>query len=116
MLRPALRLLGLSFGFRAIKGIRSERRGGDALRRPTLVAIISYGGVLLNIVLDLAYVGGFWGLPQMGAEGVAIATTGSRYAIAVAMFVAVIFLTPAFRASPKAEPGEAKRQFEVGIG
>lgn len=88
----------------------------EALRRPTLVAIISYGGVLLNIVLDLAYVGGFWGLPQMGAEGVAIATTGSRYAIALAMFVAVIFLTPAFRASPKVEPGEARRQFEVGIG
>ncbi len=88
----------------------------EALRRPTLVAIISYGGVLLNIVLDLAYVGGFWGLPQMGAEGVAIATTGSRYAIAVALFVAVVVLTPAFRASPKAEPGEARRQFEVGIG
>ncbi|MEZ6001185.1 MATE family efflux transporter [Hyphomonas sp.] len=88
----------------------------EALRRPTLVAVISYGGVLLNIVLDLAYVGGFWGLPKMGAEGVAIATTGSRYAIAVVMFVAVIFLTPAFRASTKAEPGEARRQFEVGIG
>jgi MATE family multidrug resistance protein len=88
----------------------------EALRRPTLVAVISYGGVLLNIVLDLAYVGGFWGLPQMGAEGVAIATTGSRYAIAVVMFVAVLFLTPAFRASTKAEPGEALRQFEVGIG
>ena len=88
----------------------------EALRRPTLVAIISYGGVLLNIVLDLAYVGGFWGLPKMGAEGVAIATTGSRYAIAVVMFVAVAFLTPAFRASTKAEPGEARRQFEVGIG
>jgi len=88
----------------------------EALRKPTLVAIISYGGVLLNIVLDLAYVGGFWGLPKMGAEGVAIATTGSRYAIALVMFVAVIFLTPAFRASPKGEPGEAWRQFQVGIG
>lgn len=88
----------------------------EALRRPVLVAVISYGGVLLNIVLDLGFVGGFWGLPQMGAEGVAIATTGSRYAIALMMFVAVVFLTPAFRASPKGEPGEGRRQFEVGIG
>ncbi|KJS25913.1 MAG: multidrug transporter [Hyphomonadaceae bacterium BRH_c29] len=88
----------------------------EALRRPVLVAVISYGGVLLNIVLDLGFVGGFWGLPQMGAEGVAIATTGSRYAIALMMFVAVVFLTPAFRASPKSEPGEGRRQFEVGIG
>jgi MATE family multidrug resistance protein len=88
----------------------------EALRRPTLVAIISYGGVLLNIVLDLGFVGGFWGLPQMGAEGVAIATTGARYAIALMLFVAVIVLTPAFRAAPKGEPGEAWRQFQVGIG
>ena len=88
----------------------------EALRRPVLVAVISYAGVLLNVVLDLAFVGGFWGFPQMGAEGVALATSGSRFAIAVMAFAAVAFLTPAFRSSPKGEPGEARRQFEGGIG
>ena len=88
----------------------------EALRRPTLVAVINYAGVALNVVLDLAFVGGFWGFPQMGADGVAIATTGSRYAIAVIMFAAVLILTPAFRASSKPEPNEALRQFQVGIG
>jgi len=88
----------------------------EALRRPTLVALISYAGVALNIVLDLAFVGGFWGFPKMGADGVAIATTGSRYFIAVIMFVAVIVLTPALRPSTKGTPDEAVRQFQVGIG
>ncbi|HRX75551.1 MAG TPA: MATE family efflux transporter, partial [Hyphomonas sp.] len=88
----------------------------EALRRPTLVAVISYMGVALNIVLDLAFVGGFWGFPKMGADGVAIATSGSRYAIAVIMFIAVVLLTPAFRPAPKGEANEALRQFQVGIG
>lgn len=88
----------------------------EALRRPTLVAVISYMGVALNIVLDLAFVGGFWGFPKMGADGVAIATSGSRYAIAVIMFIAVVVLTPAFRPAPKGEANEALRQFQVGIG
>ena len=88
----------------------------EALRRPTLVAVISYMGVALNIVLDLAFVGGFWGFPKMGADGVAIATSGSRYAIAVIMFIAVVLLTPAFRPAPQGEANEALRQFQVGIG
>ena len=88
----------------------------EALRRPVLVAVLNYAGVALNIVLDLAFVGGYWGFPQMGADGVAIATTGSRYAIAVIMFIAVILLTPAFRPSSKGAPDEAVRQFQVGIG
>jgi multidrug resistance protein, MATE family len=88
----------------------------EALRRPVLVSLVMYFGVGLNIMLDLAFVGGFWGLPPMGAEGVAIATSGSRWAITIIMFILVVVLTPAFRKSPPAEPGEARRQFGVGIG
>ena len=47
-------------------------------------------------MLDLAFVGGFWGFPKMGADGVAIATSGSRYAIAVIMFILSFWLMPAF--------------------
>ena len=88
----------------------------EALRRPALVAMVSYAGVALNIILDLAFVGGFWGFPEMGADGVAIATSGSRYAIAVIMFIAVLLLTPAFRPSSKGPADETPRQFMVGIG
>ncbi len=88
----------------------------EALRRPVLSAVISYAGVVLNVFLDLAFVGGYWGMPQMGAEGVAYATTGARWMIAFVTFAAVLFLTPAFRPSPAGEANERFRQFQVGIG
>ncbi|MBU1289086.1 MAG: multidrug transporter, partial [Alphaproteobacteria bacterium] len=52
----------------------------------------------------------------MGAEGVAWATTGSRWALTVVMFILVIVLTPAFRKSVAGPLNEARRQFSVGIG
>ncbi|HAW56138.1 MAG TPA: multidrug transporter, partial [Hyphomonas sp.] len=72
----------------------------EALRRPLLVSAVMYFGVLLNVIIDLALVGGFWGFEPMGAAGVAWATTGSRLLITILLLVAVILLTPAFRKSP----------------
>ncbi len=88
----------------------------EALRRPLLVTFVMYAGVLINLVLDLALVGGFWGVPQMGAEGVAWATTGTRWAIVLVMLVLVALMTPALRASPPAPEGEGRRQLAVGTG
>ena len=82
----------------------------EALRRPLLVTITSYLGVGVNLMLDLALVLGWWGMPQMGAEGVAWATTGSRWAITFALIGFALWLTPALKPSPEAEPGEARRQ------
>ena len=88
----------------------------EALRRPLLVTITSYLGVGVNLMLDLALVLGWWGMPQMGAEGVAWATTGSRWAITFALIGFALWLTPALKPSPEAEPGEARRQMTVGGG
>lgn len=88
----------------------------EALRRPILVSVISYVGVTANLVFDLALVGGYWGFPQMGAEGVAIATTGSRWLITLIMLACVLILTPALRPAPEGPANETKRQFAVGIG
>ena len=88
----------------------------EALRRPSLVTVVMYFAVGLNLVIDLALVGGFWGFERMGAEGVAWATTGSRWALTIVMFVLIVILTPAFRRSPKGPDGEAKRQLSVGTG
>ncbi|MCA8900139.1 MAG: multidrug transporter [Hyphomonas sp.] len=88
----------------------------EALRRPILVSVISYGGVAFNLFLDLAYVGGYWGFPAMGADGVAIATTGSRWLIAVLTLVCVLALTPALKPSPAGPADEPKRQYAVGVG
>jgi MATE family multidrug resistance protein len=88
----------------------------EALRRPLLVTVVMYLGVAINLFMDLALVGGFWGVTPMGAEGVAWATTGSRWILTIVMFLIVIVLTPAFRKSAAGPLDEARRQFSVGIG
>lgn len=88
----------------------------EALRRPLIVTITSYLGVGINLVIDLALVLGWWGMPQMGGEGVAWATVGSRWAITIALIGFVIWLTPAMKASDPAPGNEAKRQIKVGGG
>jgi multidrug resistance protein, MATE family len=55
-------------------------------------------------------------MPQMGAEGVAWATTGTRWLLVIVFLVLVAAYTPGFRASPPAPDGEARRQFDVGTG
>ena len=88
----------------------------EALRRPLLVTVVMYAGVVLNLFLNLAFVGGWWGIPQMGAEGVAWATSITRWLIVIVMLIFVARLTPGFRRSPAAPAGEARRQLEVGTG
>lgn len=88
----------------------------EALRRPLLVTVVMYAGVVLNLVLNLAFVGGWWGAEQMGAEGVAWATSITRWLIVIVLLILVARLTPAFRRSPAAPAGEARRQLEVGTG
>ena len=88
----------------------------EALRRPVLVSCVMYLGVIVNVVIDLALVGGYWGFAPMGAEGVAWATTGSRLLITILLLLAVLALTPALRPSPKGPADEARRQLSVGTG
>ena len=88
----------------------------EALRRPLIVTITSYLGVGVNLVIDLALVLGWWGMPQMGAEGVAWATVGSRWAITLALIGFVIWLTPALKPSTAGPDDEAARQIKVGGG
>lgn len=88
----------------------------EALRKPLIVTVIMYSGVLINLVIDLAVVAGWWGMPKLGADGVAIATTGTRWFLVIVFLLAVWRLTPAFRPSPAAPAGEARRQVSVGYG
>lgn len=88
----------------------------EALRRPLIVTLTSYFGVAVNVVIDLALVLGWWGMPQMGAEGVAWATVGSRWAITFALIGFALWLTPALKPSETAPEDEAGRQISVGGG
>lgn len=88
----------------------------EALRRPLIVTWVMYLGVIVNLIIDLALVAGWWGMPQLGAEGVAWATTGSRWAITLVLLAVVIWLTPALKPSKPGPAEEPKRQLAVGVG
>ncbi|MEE2877437.1 MAG: MATE family efflux transporter [Pseudomonadota bacterium] len=88
----------------------------EALRRPLVVTAIMYAGVLINLVIDLAVVAGWWGMPKLGADGVAIATTGTRWFLVILFLIAVWRFTPAFKPSADGPPDENRRQFSVGYG
>ncbi len=88
----------------------------EALRMPIWVTIITYLGVFANLIIDLALVAGWWGFEQMGADGVAWATTGSRCVVAAILLVFVYVRTPGFKKSLPAPKGEFLRQNTVGMG
>ena len=88
----------------------------EALRKPLIVTAIMYGGVIVNLIIDLALVAGWWGMPQMGADGVAWATTGTRWAMTVIFLIVVLLITPAMRPAESGPEKEAIRQASVGLG
>ncbi|MFN4225495.1 MAG: MATE family efflux transporter [Hyphomonas sp.] len=88
----------------------------EALRRPLIVTLVMYAGVVLNIFLNIVLVVGTLGFEPMGAEGVAWATSITRGLMAVVFLGLVFWLTPGFVSSPPAATGEARRQFDVGTG
>lgn len=110
----ASRLLGLGL----IAHMISNAAGSylEALRRPVIVTIAMYVGVLINLVFDLILVAGAFGFPKMGADGVAIATTGTRWALIIVLLILVAVYTPGFRKSDEGPAGEGKHQLELGYG
>jgi MATE family multidrug resistance protein len=82
----------------------------EALRRPNIATAINMMAVVFNLVVGLILV------PEHGAIGVVWATTGSRWFMLACFVIAVAALTPAFRRTGTAEPGEFKRQNMVGVG
>ncbi|MEL7481332.1 MAG: MATE family efflux transporter, partial [Pseudomonadota bacterium] len=88
----------------------------EALRRPLLVTFTSYFGVAVNLMIDLAFVLGWWGFPQLGATGVAWATVTSRWMITIALIGFVLWLTPALAPAKDGPEDEARRQLTVGGG
>ncbi len=88
----------------------------EALRKPKIVTVLMYAGAVINLIFNMAFVAGWWGFPEMGAEGVAWASTGSRAVVGVALLVVVWMMTPGFKSSKPAPPNEFVRQHTVGLG
>ena len=88
----------------------------EALHKQKLVTSILLVGVVVNFGLDLILVKGMYGFAPMGADGVAWATTVSRYIIVAGLLAAVLFMTPVLKRMGVPPLGEFKRQFTVGLG
>ena len=88
----------------------------EALRRPLLVTLAMYIGVMVNFGFDMAFVNGYWGLPKLGARGVALATTGTNWCLVIVFLILLVWKTPAFRKSAKRPADEFLRQLKTGMG
>ncbi len=88
----------------------------EALRKPNLVTTVMLGAVVVNLFLDLYLVGGYMGGPELGYEGVAWATTITRYVLTVALIIVIWRVTPGFSASSPSPAKEFTRQASVGLG
>lgn len=63
----------------------------DGMGRTTVGMLITMGGLLLNIFLNWLLVAGHWGMPALGIEGTAWATTVSRLLMAACIFAFIRF-------------------------
>lgn len=88
----------------------------EALRKPNLVTRVMLGAVAFNACLDLYLVAGLFNGPALGYEGVAWATTITRYVLTAALIIIIARVTPGFKPSAPAPADEAKRQATVGLG
>lgn len=88
----------------------------EALRMPRIATIAMFIACFVNLGFNILLVAGAWGMPAMGADGVAWATTGTRTFLTIYLLIMIAILTPGLKKSAAAPIGEAYRQFRVGIG
>lgn len=100
----------LAYGLPVQMAFAATASSLEALRRPGIVTVISWGAVLLNAWLDVAWV------PSLGAVGVAWATTLSRVAMGIAGIVAALVFTPLLTVTGRSDRGEFGRQNRLGYG
>ena len=62
----------------------------EGIRKPAVGLAVMIGANLLNLPLNWLLIGGHWGLPAMGAEGAALATSIVRWLMALAMIAFVL--------------------------
>lgn len=83
------------------------------LEKTKLVAIISSGAVVINIILNAIFIFGLFGIPQLSANGAAIATTISRI-IELGLCIGFSFKADNMRLQLKRlfiQPKELKKDF-----
>ncbi len=82
-------LSAIAWGIPAFLGFGALRAFAEGVERPVPVTIIALSAVGVNVVANLGFVFGRWGLPELGAVGVGWASTTSFWYLfgAMALFV-----------------------------
>jgi MATE family multidrug resistance protein len=82
-------LRAIAWGLPAFLGFGALRAFAEGIERPIPVTVIALSAVGVNVVANLGFVFGRWGLPEMGAVGVGWASTTSFWYLfgAMALFV-----------------------------
>ena len=84
------------------------------------VFYIAFGGVLLNIPLDLIFVYGYFGAPKLGGVGCGIATTIVSFIMMISIFIYINISEKYKKTKPFAEftppsPTTTKEVFKLGL-
>lgn len=85
----------------------------EGIRRPRPVAWAIVAANLVNIPADLLLVHGMFGLPELGAEGSAWATTVIRWGLAAFLFAYVFWMTGRTRLGVRTRAAWAWRRWRV---
>jgi len=78
-----LRVMGYSFPF-SMMGMVLQRYW-NAMERPKIIAFLALAANIINLILDLTFVLGWFSAPQLGVLGVAIASFLSRLFVFIGM-------------------------------
>ncbi len=84
-------LEAVAWGMPAFLGFGALRAFAEGIERPIPVTIIAISGVGVNVLANLGFVFGRWGLPELGAVGVGWASTVSFWYLFLAMAAFVVF-------------------------
>lgn len=85
------RILTLGAGFNLMSWTLSTFYSGRGLTN--IIMVVSMMGALFNVPLDYALINGYWGLPEMGIAGAAVATVAAS--ALMTLIYALIIFTPA---------------------
>lgn len=84
-------LLNALWSIPAIFGFFVLQRYWQARNRAVFLAIATVGANLLNLLVNLSLGLGWWGFPQWGTTGIAVATVVSRWAMLIAAILYTLY-------------------------
>ena len=110
LIKQYIKIVSFSmFGMFLYQGVKVFLQAYEIVKFPNLLLL---GAVIVNLIFDIVFVFGFFGLPAMGSKGAAIATLCVRSLMGIAMLV-YIFKSINFKS--KIDLSYMKQILKIGI-